>query len=250
MANALFNFSLEQKNREILERKKEETGATFGKTINALINTFGDMSESIKMELMTFTKTQLYTLIDQMDQAGDYELSALAEKTEKYLQIAAYLNNGQPLSLRDLKQEHKMQKIQIRDGVLICPKDYQIANPEEAESMMYACVIECRNATRYQIPHYLVFCDRKYGKDYDAAYEKRLLDKVVSRFPEFEKIIAAQVDPIPDPEHPGRLLNEMAHFQAPTIGFYSVYEYKDPAYPDNFVPPNDTQIIRNSLLDL
>ena len=50
----------------------------------------------------------------------------------------------------------QMQKIPMDNGFLICPDDWIIVNPEQAESSSYACVVECRNAGKFGLPHLLV----------------------------------------------------------------------------------------------
>lgn len=40
----------------------------------------------------------------------------------------------------------RVQKYDIKNGVLICPKDWIVLNPEEAKNMEYAGVVECRNS--------------------------------------------------------------------------------------------------------
>lgn len=249
MANALFSFQLQEKNRAILERKKSESGWAFGRTINTLLETFTLIPDSIKTDLLDHIKGKLSELVRQMDQAESYKRAELMEITQKYLDIATYLNDGKELSLADISTTQLMQKIPLKNGLLICPKSYVIVNPEEASVMEYACVIECQNSKRYNIPHYLIFCDRKYGSDYDNAYQDMLLKKLLAKDPDFTRIMDAQVKPISDPESKGKLLNAAAYMEAPTIGIFNVYEHGDPRYPVDYQAPDGTEIIRSKLLD-
>lgn len=249
MANALFSFQLQEKNRAILERKKSERGWAFGRTINTLLETFTIIPDSIKTDLLEHIKGKLSELVKQMDQAESYKRAELMEITQKYLDIATYLSDGKELSLTDISTTQLMQKIPLKNGLLICPKSYLIVNPEEASVMEYACVIECQNSKRYNIPHYLIFCDRKYGSDYDDAYQDMLLKKLMAKDPGFTRIMNAQVKPISDPQSNGKLLNAAAYAEAPTIGIFNVYEHGDPRYPVDYEAPDGTEIIRSELLD-
>lgn len=249
MASTLFTCSLDPENRHILEAKKKKDGWKLGETVNTLIATFGLLPDDIRNELLSHVKQQLRTLIEQMDQAGTCELAALSANAQKYLQIAAYLNNGQSLSLESIKNELLFKKITIQNGILICPKNYVAVNPEEALTNEYACVLECRNAALYGVPEYLIHCDRKYGCDFDDSYREMLIQKVIDYDPDFQKIIDIQVDPIMDPEQPGRILNATAYQHAPTIGFYNIYEHGDPIYPVDYRPSNGAEIIRQELID-
>ena len=76
-----------------------------------------------------------------------------------------------------------------------------------------------------------------------------LIQKVIDYDPDFQKIIDIQVDPIMDPEQPGRILNATAYQHAPTIGFYNIYEHGDPIYPVDYRPSNGAEIIRQELID-
>lgn len=249
MANALFSFQLQEKNRTILERKKSEDGWSFGYTINTLLETFTFIPNSIKADFLEHIKGKLSELVSQMDQAESYRYAELMEITKKYLAIATYLNNGKELSLIDISTAQLMQKIPLKNGLLICPKSYVIVNPEESCIMEYACVIECQHSKRYNIPHYLIFCDRKYRSDYDDVYEDMLLKKLLAKDPSFTRIMDAQVKPVSDPESKGKLLNTAAYMDAPIIFFFNVYEHGDPRYPVNYETPDGSEIIRSELLD-
>lgn len=207
MANSLFNFSINPRCRQLLEQKKKESGDTFGKTINSLIETFCILPKDIRKDLMEFIKSQLLWIMDLKECAGLFEREKLTQTEQRYLSIAAYLNDGIPLDLDQLRQEYKMQKIQILDGVLICPKEYKVINPEEAINMKYACIVECRNAKQYQIPTYLIFCNLPNPSFYGTDMKEQMLSKIVAKDPGFEKVIAAQIQPIKDPEDCKAILN-------------------------------------------
>lgn len=240
-----FTCNLDSENRKILEVMKTDEGYRLGEAVNLLINTFGMLPKVIRCELLEYVDGRLQVLSAQADSAGGYEKERLAEIIKKYTLIATYLNHGKALKAQSSKTVSLMQEIPIKNGILKCPKTYVITNPEAAAESPYACVIECRNSERYAIPHYLVHCDRKYGSDYDADYEVKLLQKVLAKDPSFQKIIDLQVKPVKNPEALGTLLNTEEFLKSPEIGFFHVYEHGDPAYPPDYNPPYGVEIIRD-----
>lgn len=247
VANA-FTCNLDSENRKILELKKINEGYKLGETVNLLISTFGVLPSEVSSELLEYIDARVQVLSVQAESAGGYEKERLAEIIKKYKQIAAYLNNGKALKSQSSKSVSLMQEIPIKNGILKCPETYVITNPEEAAESLYACVIECRNSERYGIPHYLVHCDRKYGSDYDADYEVKLLQKVLAKDPSFQKIIDLQVKPMKNSEALGTLLNSEEFLKSPEIGFFHVYEHGDPAYPPDYNPPYGVEIVRDGTL--
>ena len=247
MASSIFSCKLETENRRILEEIKRE-GVPFGKTVYVLIKTFGSLPESVRLEMLEYTKAKLREQRDLMDRVGEFEKKVISENMKKYLEMVTYFSGGEKVDLDRFKAEPIMQTIPIKNGFLICPKDCVIVNPKEAKTMEYACVVECRNSESYHIPHYLVFCDRKYGRDYDAEYVDMMLKKVVEKDPAFKKVLDMQVEPLPDTEHPGQYLNAEEFLKSPKIGTFHVIERGDPAYPADYKPPYGMEIIRDKAL--
>lgn len=245
MAGTLFTCTMNPENRMILEQKKLADGFKLGETVNTLIATFGLLPDVIESELIRFIRGRLQMLSAQAEHAGQYEKEKIADITEKYRQIAVYLNHGVALPSENIKNEPVMREVPIKNGFLRCPKDYVIVNEAEASTMSYACVVECRNAVNYGIPHYLVYCDRKYGSDYDESYETMLLQKILAKAPDFQRIIDLQVKPIESLETPGVFLNAEEFLKSPEIGFFHVYERGDSKYPLDYKPPYGVEIVRN-----
>ena len=77
-----------------------------------------------------------------------------------------------------------MQKISLKNGYLKIPKKWIVVNRERARSCNYAAVLECRNSTQLDIPHFVyLFQDSNQYPDRDVLYKLCLercekLDKV------------------------------------------------------------------------
>lgn len=246
MAKNKLTIDLTTENRIILEQLKKEQRSPYGNTVNVLIKTFGNIPNSLKKELLALILPQIKKINRQINEAEPFNFEELAEKERAYADIATFLNDGQCISIDDINNTKIMKKIQIKNGYLICPDDYIIVNPEDAEAMEYAGVIECRNSYKYNIPHLLFFTNKKYNHEYDDLYEKHILGQCTKAYPRFQEILDMQVTPIDDPERPGYTLNAKEWMDAPTIGFFHVYIQDDPRYGHGYNPPDGTRIVRTS----
>ena len=140
------SFDLTDENADTLEAIKNESRVPFGQTINSLIELFCRIPSDVNAELLTFCKEKIKELYEEMDRAGEYEAQALMNKSQTYQNLAMFLNKGRRISIDSIESKPKMQKIEMFNGVLICPSDYIILNKEEAEYCEYASVVEVRNA--------------------------------------------------------------------------------------------------------
>lgn len=253
MAANKLTIDLSDCNKEILEKIKTERRMPYGNTINSLIDAFCEIPESVKKELLTFIKTRIKALYKEMDVAEDFLFRDLAMQSEAYIEIATFLNDGRRISIESIESEPTLTKYPVRNGILICPDDWIVLNPEQADVMMYAGVVECRNSENFgkenfgeKIPHFVFFSNKKYAKEYDNYYTDHINKLCVQMWPNFQKVIESQVEPIDDPERPGYQLNAEEWMKAPTIGHFSVYEHGDPIYGTKYEPPAGARIIRTS----
>lgn len=239
------SIDLPDENRRKLEQIKEKTRTPYGGTINTLISTFCDLPDGMRSDLSDFCTTKLQTLCDQMDRAGQFELEELSTTAKRYMDIMSFINDGIPVSLDAIKRKPRMTTISIKDGVVVYPEEWIVVNPDVALERRYAGVVECRDADGTRIPHFLFFSDKKYSREYSeqeiaqinrlCAYASRVFAHVQER----------QVKPVPDPDHPGRYLNEKEYLDSPQIGHFHLYEQGDPTYPSDYDPPYGAKIIRS-----
>lgn len=88
----------------------------------------------------------------------------MANQSQAYIDIATFLNEGNRISLESLEAEPTLKKYKMKDGILICPDNWIVINPEQANTMMYAGGVECRNSEKFgtknfgrTIPHFVFF---------------------------------------------------------------------------------------------
>ena len=239
------SIDLSEENKIKLEKIKEETRRPYGNTINILIDTFCDLPEEISEDMINFCKAKVRMLLDQMDKSGEFEVEVLSSKIQKYLDIMTFLNNGNEISIDQIKREPVMKTILIKNGTVICPRDWIVVNPEQADQCEYAGVVECRNAEWYGIPHFLFLTNTKYASDY-SDQEIDHIDKLCAQeSPLFARAVANQVSLIADPVRPGEYLNAKKHLTSPLVGHFHLYEHGDPCYPADYKPPYGAMIVRN-----
>lgn len=127
-----------------------------------------------------------------------------------------------------------MINVAIKDGVAHIPADWIQLNPEDAAKCRYAGVVACHNAEKYGIPFFVFFGHYAYLKDYPEDFPIRLINLCEKAWEPFNSIVLAnQVNPIADNNHPGKCSNAKDYLHSPCICIYMLtdaYEYSDPAY--------------------
>lgn len=213
-----FSVVLNGKNKEILDIETEAFDMKYSSFINCMIGTFGYMSEDVKNTL----NSALIRMCDELNKQiiaceEGFEKQDALHKKEECLNILKIINKGKELDLDVLKPN--MTRYVIKNGYAILPSNWIILNEEEAIHSTSVSVVECRNSSKYKIPHFAVFLQEKYKKDY---YDE-ICNLCCQKWKDFdEKVLKKQVDLIPDPERPGSFLNGEAHLQAPTIGIFTI----------------------------
>lgn len=251
MKKPKLSFDITDENREILEKIKKEHGTAYGNILNALTQTFADIPHDVKKELTVFVRARIRTISREMGTSGKFRCSELAVNRDAYEKMAKYLGVEDKILQKDKRAVADMKSIPIKNGILICPGDYIVVNPEEASACMYAGVVECRNSDKFgekhfgeKIPHFIYFCNKKYGNEYDEDLFQWVNQLCINAWPYFKEVIGAQVDPIYDPDNPKRLINASEWVDAPTIGYFAVYEHGDEMYGADYQPPEGVRIIR------
>ena len=239
------SINLTADNRRTLDKIKDKWGWNFGYTINYLINTLGKIPYNTKEFLLSSIKTKLADIQLKMRYADGFELDQYQKEYDAYHAIATLFNNGQKIQCDSQKERDNMQKITLKEGYLICPSDWVIINPEEAPNALWANVIECRNHTRYNIPHFVYFItDLNDYKNNNKTFEKKIHQKCERIYPRFKDILKQQVNDdlkINDPDYNKKLIEWE---NAPTIGHFPIYVQNDDTTEPGYKPPFGAKIIR------
>ncbi|MBP3806859.1 MAG: hypothetical protein ILA13_00425 [Eubacterium sp.] len=238
-----FSIILEHEIKEKLEEIALEYDKKIGPLINLLIKSFLFVSPRVSESIIKLCSNQI-NQINQMIAVSDcFEKERLLNEKQQYLEIAKILNKGKGIFV-DEKEQYLMKEIKIKDGVLIIPNDWILVNPEESTQYRYAAVIECRNSSKYGIPHFIKFCNYRYAKDYPDEFIDEFLSECQIAWPDFnDKVRKKQVKPIPNIDGKG-YINIEKYLAAPTIGFFHILESDDDYFKRNEDSPYGSKIVR------
>lgn len=250
MSKSKLTIDLTDENRIKLEQRKKENGMPYGATINALVRSFSYVPQNVKRKIAAFISSEVKKLYIQMDGASEFNAHELSAELEAYSLMKEFFCDRE-LSVDRNDSESNLKKTLIKNGIFICPSSYIMINREAALDSLYACIIECRNSESFgakylgeTIPHFVYFCNTKYADSYDDAFYELVNRECVLTWPKFKKVLECQVEPIDDPDDPGGILNAEAWFEAPTIGYYAVYEQGDNRFALGYKPPAGVRIVR------
>lgn len=245
MKSSKLNIELTEKSREKLENIKVRESVPYGNTINYLIDAFADLPETVKEYLVAVCKPKMRQLQEEITNSKGFKADEIFKQMEAYRKITSYLG-GEVVNAYLTDATSDVKKINLKNGYVMCPNNFILLNPEEAENHEYAGVIECRNSSKYGIPHAMFFCDYRYGREYPKEFCDMMIQKFCEKFEKFKKIVELQVDPIYDPDNPGLLLNSDEWMESPEIGFFAVFVEGDPGYYPNYKPPYGIQIFKKN----
>lgn len=236
------SFDLSEENRAFLESEKAKKSIKFGPYLNTLIELFGRIPPDVKKELLEFVKKRISELYASMDTASEYEVKALANRSDYYRKLARYFNDDKEIFVT-AHQEQKMQKLLIKDGVLICPNDFIILNPEEASYYDSAYVVAVNNAQG--VPHMIYLLEEGQDPNFNPELRQIINRKCISVFPRFKEILQNEVKAIYDPDEPAICLNAKEVKAAPQVGYFELYVKGSMEYTKDYEPPLGAMIIRN-----
>lgn len=132
----------------------------------------------------------------------------------------------------------QMMKIKIRDGHVIVPKGWVILAGLDPKECDHVGVVEVRNGARYNTPHFVFFSTRPLEDFQDEDYE-RVNEECIKAFPDFEKILGAQVEPKIDKDN--NILNREEFLDAPNVGYFPILD--SGLDPDRY--PSGAMVIRD-----
>ena len=141
-------------------------------------------------------------------------------------------------------KSQKMRITNLKNGYVEYPENWIVLKNlfGSSETCLYAGVVEARNSTKYGIPHFLFFSDKKYAKDYSDEMELKIFEACKKAWPAFEEFEKME-RPLPDFSDQ----NEAKKWdEAPCIHLFHIIEKGDPIYDQEYDPPYGAQIIRSN----
>ncbi len=233
-----FTVDLTDENKAILEDINLNTMLPYGQIINRIINVFCGTPNYIKEELVSFVMKKVELLEKQMKFAGPYEYETLMEKYDIYNELVTFINRGK--KIEKINSQVKMTQYEINEGVVICPSDWIVVNPEKQHNSCYAGVVECRKSC-FEVPHFLFFTN-KLGNEYDDELYDEVNKKCCKKWPQFNDILKKQVEIMYDTE--GNIINNDEWLKAPILGYFALLDKDDPTLSKDHIFPMGAMIIR------
>ncbi|MGF7010641.1 hypothetical protein M2146_001165 [Lachnospiraceae bacterium PF1-22] len=241
MKKSKLTMDINEVNRSVLEKIKQTTGSSYGSTINTLIETFCVLPSSATSFLLEMIMAKAIELNEEIkDTEEGFTKASKKNERDALLKIGKFMNEGNDISL-ELKPDESYKKVKLKNGHLFCPSSWIVLNPEDTH-LSYAGVIEIKNSSQYNMPHFLFLSDRQYASEYDTEYINEIDELCINQCPEYKDILNMQVKPIFGSGKPKKLINSEKLKQAPLIGHFAILEKDDPFADLN--PPYGVEIIR------
>ena len=237
-----FSFMVEDDVKIKLDKLTDNYSTKYGPMLNFILRKLCMMPPKIKEAFIRFCKSQARELEKQIKVAEEFEKAELQQEKKHYLEIARIINDGSEVTIDE--EQPEMIEIEIKDGILIIPEDWIIVNPEEAKKHRYAAVLECRNSAKFGIPHFIMYCDYKYGNEYPDEFDKKFKALCRKAWPDFkEKVEDKQVKAILKENGKG-YVNGDQFMAAPNIGIFHIWESDDEHLEAYGEPPYGSMIVR------
>lgn len=149
---------LDEKSLKILQWMKKQYGRSYGETIRLLLRIFANPSADTQKRLLELLTAEL----ERIDKArqnvlGEVEKSSLDRQYNEIMEIARYYNGGHHISVGN-EDLSRMQRVEIKGGYVLCPKDWKILNAEESEDCDRARIIEVHDESN---THFVMLCTKK-----------------------------------------------------------------------------------------
>lgn len=230
MLSYKFSMDLSGENKIAIDNMTEKFGMKYGPFLNFLIRKFCLMPGSMKQAFIAFCIQKCNEINERLSNAEGFEKKELEGEKNYYLEMARIFNGGTPVEFSE--EDPTMKTYRMKDGVLVVPKDWIVLNPDFEGKCRYAGVVECRNHAKYDVPYFVFFTDTKYSCDYDQHQTEAVYAWCTEKWPRFKEIRDREVKPIPDPEKPGRYINEEEHLASPVIRLFHILRNDDEQYDD------------------
>lgn len=246
IASNKLTFDLTAENKAILEKLNSSTSIPYGRLINLLINEVCNMMDPIH-DIMQSALMHLYgqakkSLAQAKKNDDEYHRFELERELKSISNLLMFISDDFSEPSEDRPRE--MKKIALADGYLVIPKDWIVANEEQAQYSHNAVVIECQGDRDAPIPHFIYLFDGKSANDLSDRQEKDFYSKCIEKWPGFRAILAESNanQPIQDPDDPLRYLNADEYLRKIKIGIFYIDDAGD--YPTGD-PPYGAVIVRS-----
>ena len=227
----------------LLATRAKDEGKSNSALVNSLISLFYRVSPDVAKKIGSFCREQYMQETALLETLSGFERDEAQKRANQYKNLASYFGYDTTADT-----DTGMAITFLKEGYVIYPKDWIVLEDVfgPADSCMYAGVVECRNADRYGIPHFLYFCDEQYSKDYSDDMQARIYAACAKAYPAFKEYYNMQ---LPAPNQ-GDLEALEKWNTSPSFGLFHLVVKGDPfywhEYDPEYKPPYGAMIVRES----
>ena len=225
----------------LADRAKKE-GISNSAVVNGMISLFFRISPDVAKKIGNFCYQQYLQEKSTLELLSGFDRDEAQKRMTQFGKISSYFGYDTPS-----EKDNSMKITFLKNGYVTYPKDWIVLDNVfgSAENCMYAGCVESRNSKKFGIPHFIFFCDMKYGKDYTDEMSEKIYSACAKAYPKFREFYNME-QPMPDP-HDKEALQRWN--EAPCFGLFHIVEKGDPIYwhdadPD-YQPPYGAVIIRD-----
>lgn len=227
-----------------LENLKKERHKSYGNIVSSMLRIMRKESD-IKEDLISFAENRLRALYKELRLAKDFGRQHIYEKMQQYVDLLAFLENDDTLTLGVILSEiseKELKRIRLIDGTLMCPEDFVLLNENEAEESRFAIVIEVENSN-FLVPHF-VFFSEKSTRNCTVDDFSYICQLCAQKWPKFQEIIDTAKKTIGNEDYT-QCLNEPEVHMVPRIEYFDIKERNDLNYSNPYAFPIGSQIVRD-----
>lgn len=208
--------------------EKRDVSLSRGAAIDAVLGAVLRVSPGQAARLYDAARKGLASSQDALDATSREDALSrqrAAEEVESWQRIAELFD----ILSNDYIEPAPMRSVKMLGQHLLVPDapDWILVNEKDAACSTRATIVEVKNGARFEAPHFVYFdTGESSTRSIDAA--------ILEIYPDYEKILAARVEPVRDAE--GNLLNLDQLKEAPVPGYF-------PALPNDPVQGNPYGVV-------
>lgn len=207
------SINFDDETYKILTDEVNEVGGNYSGTINRLIRYALALDKGVKDEMALHAYQKAVELKKEASEESGFRKSTLEKQSEQYMDLMNLFTSGRGIKIPIFEN---MQRIEMKNGYLICPDDWiylELCDPAKATE---AVVIEFHNGKKFNLPHFVFFTDRQM----DEYMEKEALGLAAKASKDYKK--ASLMYQEPRYSSAGRMLNAKEWKEQPVPGFFKI----------------------------
>ena len=200
------------------QNKRGERGMSYTSTINELIRAVLGLKPELRRTLSEFCEEEYRKANSEAHLPGSFAYEDQRETLIQLDRLYCLLNQNVSIDERPAPKQVKMQRIAIKSGTLIVPEDWILVEWDEASDSDYVGVIETRNGSKYDLPHFF-FHSRKEISELTDIEEETVLKHCCEVYPAFREVLRRRVKPVFED---GIMVNREEYRVAPEPGIFGI----------------------------